>query len=208
MQLKVTTFSNNFQVMQPKWRNEILTSKADSTSCLLNCSNHGVCYLTDLKCRCNTGFRGENCEVEIDPCSSLPCFNDGICHYINSTSLSSEINTRNYACSCSKLFYGSNCEWKINNCANETCSQHGYCIDLSSSSSCICVQGYTGEKCEITSQDVITAKTVRTSSMIIAILTLVFFILYIISIDLTSLKRKNFGIRIEKKIKKLQRKEL
>ena len=176
-------------------RNEILISKADITSCLLNCSNHGICNLTYQKCECNSGFKGVNCELAIDPCLSYPCFNHGIC--LNSTSLISEINTRNYTCNCSNLFYGKNCEWKINVCENEACNKHGYCIDNSSISSCICFQGYSGEKCEITSQELMKAKTVRKSSVIIAILCVVLFLSYIFFMDCTSSKRKNIGTRSE-----------
>ena len=194
----ILKYSNNLQDLSSELRNEILTSKSDSTSCLLNCGNHGVCDLINLKCKCNPDFKGKNCEMETDPCSSQPCLNDGICHHLNSNSLYSEINRRNYTCNCSKLFYGRNCEWKINVCGSENCNQHGYCIDNSSIPSCICVKGYSGKKCEGATQDVITAKTVRTSSMIITILAVVLFIFYIISIDLTSLKLKEFGLRTEK----------
>ena len=194
-ELETKIFSNNLQDMPPERRNEILTSKADSTSCLLKCSNRGVCDLTNLKCKCNPGFKGKNCELETDPCLSNPCLNDGVCHYVNSTSLNSEMNTRNYTCNCTKLSYGQNCEWKINVCASETCNQHGNCIDKSNIPACVCVQGYSGEKCEITSQELITARTVRKSSAIIAILFVVAFVSYILFMDITSSRRKNFGIR-------------
>ena len=124
-------------------RNTILTSKVDSSPCLLDCSNHGVCNLTSLKCDCYSGFEGKNCEIEKDPCSSYPCINEGRC--LNLTN-------KNYTCNCSKLFFGPNCQWKIDVCENENCNEHGYCIDNSTVPSCICIKGLEGEKCEITSQ--------------------------------------------------------
>ena len=59
---------------------------------------------------------------------------------------------------------------------NENCNEHGYCIDNSTVPSCICIKGFEGEKCEITSQELIKAKTVKKSSVIIAIACVVVFI--------------------------------
>jgi hypothetical protein len=103
----------------------ILQSNNDITACLTNCSNQGICKLTNLTyfCECNAIFLGKSCQTDKRLCSqSNKCLNNGTC--INSKDLTSSI------CKCPENgpYYGQYCENVKNLCENVTCSSHGYCI--------------------------------------------------------------------------------
>ena len=104
----------------------ILQSNADVSSCLSNCSNQGICKLSNNQtyiCECNANFMGKSCQSDKRPCSqSNKCLNNGTC--VDSLDLTSS------SCQCPEngLFYGKFCEKRRNLCENVTCSSHGYCI--------------------------------------------------------------------------------
>ena len=170
-------------------RNTILQSTSDLTSCLLNCSNKGVCksdYITFV-CECFDGFEGKYCTIDLNPCSSHPCLYNGICENLQNRTSSGQ----NYSCSCPEYYYGKNCELRVDVCQNETCNQNGYCFDNSSIPTCVCDLYYSGYKCEIKSFEYKVIQTVRKSSIILVTLVVTATCIYFLLNDfLTSLKKE------------------
>ncbi|CAF1105149.1 unnamed protein product, partial [Brachionus calyciflorus] len=168
----------------------LLDSKSDLNDCLTNCSGHGQCKLAkDFKfiCECFENYAGSNCASNTLPCWSNPCLYNGTC--INNLTDSS------YTCDCQKDFYfGKNCEFKKDVCVNETCSKNGNCYDENNKPKCQCFSKYSGEKCEIESEELKIIKNVISVSSIIAIIIIVVTYLSLILSDLT-----NFWIKINPK---------
>ncbi|KAH0622067.1 hypothetical protein JD844_024009 [Phrynosoma platyrhinos] len=73
---------------------------------------------------------GNQCEVDIDECTSAPCLNNGSCV--------DDINF--YKCYCRRGFLGINCEINADECL---------CIDLIDGYRCHCEAGWTSSRCEI-----------------------------------------------------------
>lgn len=134
------------------------------------CLNDGKCIdgLNRFECNCTgTGFSGDVCEVNIDECLSQPCQNGAQCL--------DEIN--DYRCQCYAGYTGKNCEVDIDECEKNPCQYNGTCLQKSnmtlydlaenykfglpkvysgtfsyenaSGFVCLCVDGITGEHCEI-----------------------------------------------------------
>ena len=38
--------------------------------------------VNDYGCHCPAGYTGKNCQIDIDECESMPCFNGGTCEVI------------------------------------------------------------------------------------------------------------------------------
>ena len=93
-------------------------------------------------CHCaNTGYVGDNCEIDIDECDNdQPCQNGGIC--INNPGM--------YDCICNSTGYqGKTCEEDINECEiGEPCQNGGTCINQAGAFICACAANYTGQFCE------------------------------------------------------------
>ncbi|CAF0982934.1 unnamed protein product [Brachionus calyciflorus] len=188
--------------------NEILKSKSDITDCMKNCSGNGICKAThDLKfyCDCFDNYVGLSCQIDIRPCSSNPCRNNGIC--LN------DLENKTYFCDCfNDIFYGRNCELKKDICENETCSNNGVCYDYQNEPKCKCFALYNGTKCQLISGDLQVIKSVVKTSSIIAIVFLVLTFVAVVVNDLIGLFSKSDILNMEKKkrnkIKKLSRKKI
>lgn len=153
----------------------IIQSDYDFSDCIVNCSSNGMCKYTGNKtfsCECQANFAGKTCQQDIRPCSHSPCLNNGTC-VANNTSTGA--NNQSYICECSEFYYGKSCEYKTDVCANETCSGNGNCNDENSVATCKCFAMYSGDHCEIESQQKKTIQQVSTTTSIIAIITLVVF---------------------------------
>ncbi|XP_042313279.1 protein eyes shut homolog [Sceloporus undulatus] len=85
-----------------------------------------------------SGVTGNQCEVDIDECTSAPCLNNGSCV--------DDINF--YKCYCRRGFLGINCEINADECLSTPC-HHGRCIDLIDGYRCHCEAGWTSSRCEI-----------------------------------------------------------
>ena len=157
----------------------ILESNVDVTSCLVNCSNNGICKLdstTTLKyiCECKEHFIGTQCQTDQRPCSrsTNKCMNNGTC--INS------LNYTTFTCKCKEngLYFGQYCENTKDLCKNRTCSLHGYCKQTQNGSfiqtQCKCNKGYEGDDCELEMSSVKQVKNVQWSTTIICIVILAF----------------------------------
>ena len=108
----------------------------------------------EFYCQCITGLKRkinlpyDNCDEDIDECSSNPCQNQGTC-----LQTKKNFPTLNfYSCNCPKGLTGTNCEIDIDECHSYPCI-NGVCVnlfgkDLGSYQCTDCV-GYTGLNCEI-----------------------------------------------------------
>ncbi|XP_048458200.1 protein crumbs homolog 1 [Rhincodon typus] len=100
-------------------------------------------------CKCQHGFTGSHCEMDVDECDSNPCQNGGTCQ-----------NTmESYICHCparneQELFYGGkNCTDILTGCENHECLNGATCIpylkDAQHRHNCLCPNGYTGLNCHL-----------------------------------------------------------
>ncbi|CAF1012454.1 unnamed protein product [Brachionus calyciflorus] len=162
---------------------DLLKMDLDLNDCLTNCSNQGVCkYFKNInkyKCDCDVGFFGDSCNKDLNPCSSNPCLNDGVCTHISKSS---------FKCECSSNYYdGDFCEKEIDLCQNETCSSQGRCTVQNQKSKCICFKSFYGDKCQNESYELIVTKRIIKTASIIAIIVLVTFFLILILFDITNI---------------------
>ncbi|XP_075162494.1 cubilin homolog [Haematobia irritans] len=109
------------------------------------CKNGGTCYdlYKGYHCECTEGWKGKNCEEDIDECylwagTDLGCQNNAIC-----------INTPGgYRCTCPKGFSGTHCRLRSTICmkqSSESLCGHGVCVPANNHQgyTCICDQGWT-----------------------------------------------------------------
>ena len=83
------------------------------------------------------GFTGQFCDSQINYCASQPCLNNGIC-----------VNTAlGFQCLCPVAFTGPTCSILINPCLSQPCvpSNTLNCTSNTSSYTCFCRVGFTGE---------------------------------------------------------------
>ena len=172
-------------------------SKYDLTACLTNCSSRGICAnainrQNQIYCLCQAGYKGVSCNIIKDPCQSVSCLNNGICR----------TNSSMTYCSCSSGFYGEYCENKIDLCSNQTCSSNGVCVEVNGNRTyCKCFLDFSGDICQIESASLKTIKTIRLSTVIVAIVVLVLFSALILFLDFSNL----FVCCKTRRIKKIKR---
>lgn len=93
------------------------------------CANNGECiYDTacedNFQCKCQPGFSGKKCQINIDECSNNPCLNGARC-------LQTE-KPNDYKCECTPGFSGKNCQierslLKFNVCKLYGCENNSTC---------------------------------------------------------------------------------
>ncbi|XP_047458100.1 protein eyes shut homolog [Mugil cephalus] len=109
------------------------------------CENGAVCveeldqdhFPLGFRCHCRRGFAGPRCEINVDECSSSPCFH-GFCYDV----------VDGFYCLCSPGYAGPRCDQDIDDCANSLCSINSACKDLHLSYECVCHPGWEGEYCQ------------------------------------------------------------
>jgi hypothetical protein len=110
--------------------------------CNPNPCTHGTCETkgASYACTCETGYRGDDCEINIDDCVGNSCTH-GTC----------VDGVATYQCDCGGSGYtGMLCDTLIQNCAQTPCSNGGVCTDAGASRTCDCAgTGATGMSCEV-----------------------------------------------------------
>nr|XP_048717025.1 protein crumbs homolog 1 isoform X6 [Caretta caretta] len=115
--------------------------------CFSNPCIHGNCLdrIASYECRCDPGYTGVNCEEDIDNCRGHLCANGATCI--------DGVNT--YSCLCAGNFTGKFCRHirlPFSVCGNEkrnlTCYNYGNCTELKGELRCMCLPGFSGERCE------------------------------------------------------------
>ncbi|GBM78582.1 Protocadherin Fat 1 [Araneus ventricosus] len=74
--------------------------------------------------------------IAIDPCTSNPCLNDGIC----------TVKGNGFKCACWTPFFGDRCE--KDPCTSSPCLNDGICTVKGNSFKCSCLKPYAGDRCE------------------------------------------------------------
>ncbi|KAM4590762.1 protein eyes shut homolog [Odontesthes bonariensis] len=109
------------------------------------CENGAVCveeldqdhFPLGFRCRCRRGFTGPRCEINVDECSSSPCFH-GFCYDV----------VDGFYCLCNPGYGGPRCEQDIDDCVNSLCSSNSVCTDLHQGYECVCHSGWEGHYCQ------------------------------------------------------------
>ncbi|XP_074628689.1 uncharacterized protein LOC141886438 isoform X2 [Acropora palmata] len=117
---------------------------ADNTTCV-----HGECQGTKngrYLCLCDDGFIGSRCDVIVNLCNPNPCGERGTCVQLEST----------FHCICLPGFTGPRCFEATNPCASISC-KNGSCAINGTDARCSCDDGFTGEYCETSIQEVLSA---------------------------------------------------
>jgi hypothetical protein len=173
--------------LNPQVLDILLSSKLDLSDCIVNCSNNGMCKISNgaLICECSNGYKGNNCKVKSSPCSYSPCLNNATCiESLDSTNSSS--TEANFTCICASTYYGQQCENQVNLCANYSkCTpSQGYCKIANNTAVCQCLKSYSGEFCQTKSAELQTIQRVVSTASIIAIVAILLVYIIMAIMDL------------------------
>jgi hypothetical protein len=94
---------------------------------------------------CASGYRGKNCEENIDDCPGNLCQNGATCV--------DDINR--YSCLCPPTYMGELCEQDVDECGQRpsVCQNGATCTNSIGGFSCICVNGWAGPDCSVNIDD-------------------------------------------------------
>jgi hypothetical protein len=109
------------------------------------CENDAECSIEEDRyyCRCEPGFEGLRCQVNLDDCVDMPCQNGGTC----------VDGANTYSCDCQDGFEGAECEIVSDPCESNPCQNGGRCSVTANGPVCGCDTGWEGERCEINHDD-------------------------------------------------------
>ena len=102
----------------------------------------GKCTQTEsgYTCSCQSGFSGNNCEINQDDCAGVICQNGGTC--ID--------GKKDFYCRCPPGYSGKWCQNRVDLCRGSPCANGGTCIDSDGIDfTCSCAPGFTGKHCSV-----------------------------------------------------------
>jgi hypothetical protein len=115
---------------------------AGENPCEPNPCTHGSCEAdgASYACTCDAGYRGDNCEIDIDDCEDEPCTNGTCVDAVDA-----------FQCECGDTGYtGELCDTLVQNCEQTPCSNGGQCTNVGASRTCDCTgTGYMGTDCNV-----------------------------------------------------------
>ena len=111
--------------------------------CQFNDGIYGICYngtcqnesTNGYECICAEGFKGSNCEIDVEYCSSINCGNGTCVDGIGD----------DFHCLCDETYQGKICNKPY--CPEGYCLNGGTCTTENNVTECKCPIGYTGKKC-------------------------------------------------------------
>ena len=89
---------------------------------------------------CESGTGGDNCAQVLKKCTANQCGRNGKCI---------DLADQKTKCVCHDSFTGDFCEAKVDPCYPDPCSGVGFCEPLGNGFKCHCLNGYTGETCQV-----------------------------------------------------------
>lgn len=111
------------------------------------CSGRGQCTtnftISQFRCKCCGGFRGEFCE-KVDYCFSKPCKNNAVCQNMESSAGGST-----HVCICEPGYEGRDCSIVTDMCVSSPCANGGQCVSMVNNFTCHCPTGFRGRNCEV-----------------------------------------------------------
>uniref|UniRef100_A0A3Q0SC79 Crumbs cell polarity complex component 2a n=1 Tax=Amphilophus citrinellus TaxID=61819 RepID=A0A3Q0SC79_AMPCI len=110
------------------------TPVCDSDPCL----NGGTCEdrFNKFVCLCDSGWEGDQCEIDTDDCVSQPCVHGNCEDYL-----------ADFQCHCHLGYAGTLCDEDIDECEHHVCEHGGTCQDGPNMYTCICPKEYSGPHC-------------------------------------------------------------
>jgi hypothetical protein len=119
----------------------------DSVRKLLDTPTYFICQCVCVYFgnTCAAGYRGKNCEENIDDCPGNLCQNGATCV--------DDINR--YSCRCPPTYMGELCEQDVDECGQRpsVCQNGATCTNSIGGFSCICVNGWAGPDCSVNIDD-------------------------------------------------------
>ncbi|XP_067637731.1 protein crumbs isoform X2 [Eurosta solidaginis] len=125
-----------------------LNSSKPAEGCILcfdaDCKNDGYCGspTEQYACKCQAGYEGDDCSINIDECLTATCQNGASC--IDKVA--------DFLCRCLPGYDGRFCEHNIDECASQPCHNGGTCTDLIAAFQCDCTEDYAGAQCDLLKQ--------------------------------------------------------
>ncbi|KAM4615128.1 protein crumbs homolog 2a [Polymixia lowei] len=103
------------------------------------CQNGATCedLFNKFGCVCDSGWEGEQCQIDTDDCTSGPCVH-GSC----------KDSLAGFECHCHQGYAGQLCDEDLDECEHHACEHGGMCKDGPNMYTCICPSDYRGPLCQ------------------------------------------------------------
>uniref|UniRef100_A0A3B4Z3H2 Protein crumbs homolog 2-like n=1 Tax=Stegastes partitus TaxID=144197 RepID=A0A3B4Z3H2_9TELE len=102
------------------------------------CLNGATCkdLFNKFGCMCDSGWEGEQCEIDADDCASHPCVYGTCKDYL-----------AGFECRCHPGYTGTLCDEDLDECEQHACEHGGTCEDGPNMYTCVCPKDYSGPRC-------------------------------------------------------------